>query len=154
MAAGDGTVGKLLNDNALYDHLNQAAVSLQATSGRAQQLVNSLATFSETLNTPGSLINQLTTDTAVFNSIRNSATNLQRMSDSASTLVSNLNSALSNSKTPAGVLLNDEESGNRLKETLKIWSRVLKNLMRIWKLYNIIFFSEVILKVRNSKTAS
>lgn len=119
MAAGDGTVGKLLNDNALYEHLNQAAISLQATSGRAQQLVNSLAIFSEKLNTPGSLINQLTTDTAVFNSIRNSAQNLQNMSDSASAFVNNLNAALSNSKTPAGVLLNDEESGMRLKETLK-----------------------------------
>jgi phospholipid/cholesterol/gamma-HCH transport system substrate-binding protein len=119
IAAGEGTVGKLLNDNALYEHLNQAAISLQATSGRAQQLVNSLATFSDKLNTPGSLINQLTTDTAVFNSIRASAQNLQSMSDSASALVSNLNSALANSKSPAGVLLNDEESGNRLKETIK-----------------------------------
>ncbi len=119
MAAGEGTVGKLLNDNSLYEHLNQAAVSLQATSGRAQQLVNSLAVFSDKLNTPGSLINKLTTDTAVFNSIRNSAENLQRMSDSASAFVNTLNSTLSNSKTPAGVLLNDEESGSRLKETLK-----------------------------------
>ena len=119
MAAGEGTVGKLLNDNSLYEHLNQAAVSLQATSGRAQQLVSSLATFSDRLNTPGSLINQLTTDTAVFNSLRNSADNLQRMSDSASVFVSNLNASLSNTKSPAGVLLNDQESGERLKLTLK-----------------------------------
>ena len=119
LAGGTGTVGKFLNDDAVYSNINAAAVSLQGASSKAQQLVNSLATFSNGLNTKGTLANQLVTDTVVFTRIKNSAANLQQVTDTASVLVSNLNSAVNNTQSPVGILLHDKEAGSDLKQTLK-----------------------------------
>lgn len=119
LAAGNGTVGKLLTDDAMYSHLNSASVSLQNAAGKAQQLISSLTTFSEGLNKKGTLANQLTTDTIVFNSLKSSVLELHKIADTASAFVSNLNAISSNTKTPVGILLHDEESGNHLKQTLK-----------------------------------
>jgi phospholipid/cholesterol/gamma-HCH transport system substrate-binding protein len=119
MAAGEGTMGKLLSDDAVYENINSATESLQQASAKAQQLITSLDKFSSGLNKKGTLANELTTDTVVFNSVRNSVMQLQQMADTASVLVNNLKEAGANPKTPVGVLLHDEETGSRLKETIK-----------------------------------
>jgi phospholipid/cholesterol/gamma-HCH transport system substrate-binding protein len=118
---GKGTIGKLLTDEALYNNLKSISQSLQSTSNHAQNLVKSLAQFSEGLNKKGTLANELTTDTTVFKSIRSSASKLSQMSDSASTMVSNLKRASLSKSTPLGVLLNDQESGESLR-------RIISNL--------------------------
>jgi len=66
LAAGEGTIGKLLNDSLIYTNINATIVSLQNASAKAQQLVSSLAVFSSGLNKKGTLANELTTDTLVF----------------------------------------------------------------------------------------
>jgi phospholipid/cholesterol/gamma-HCH transport system substrate-binding protein len=119
MAAGEGTIGKLLNDNSVYENIDAATASLQVTSVKAQQLITSLATFSEGLNKKGTLVNDLTTDTIVFNSVKATVLQLQQIADSATAFIANLKQAGSNPNTPAGVLLRDESSGARLKETIK-----------------------------------
>ncbi len=119
LAAGDGTVGKLLNDNSVYDNINAATASLQAASAKAQQLVSSLNAFSSGLNKKGTLANELTTDTVVFNSVKASVLKLQKMADTATVFVRNLKQAGSNPHTSIGVLLHDEEAGARLKATIK-----------------------------------
>jgi phospholipid/cholesterol/gamma-HCH transport system substrate-binding protein len=116
---GKGTIGKLLTDEDLYNHLKAASLSLQNASGSAQQLVKSIAQFTEGLNKKGTLANELTTDTVVFKSIRRSAVQLANMSDSASRIIGNLKEASRNPGTPLGVLLHDEESGEHLKNTLE-----------------------------------
>ena len=119
LSQGNGTVGKLLNDDAIYNHLDAATVSLQNASAKAQQLIASLSTFSAGLNKKGTLANQLTTDTIVFNSLKSTVLQLHQIADTASAFVTNLNTVSSNTKTPVGILLHDEESGARLKQTLK-----------------------------------
>ncbi len=119
LSHGNGTVGKLLTDDAIYTHLNAATLSLQNASGKAEQLISSLAKFSEGLNKKGTLANQLTTDTIVFSSLKSSVAKLHQMADTATALVNNLKSAGSNPKTSVGVLLYDEETGARLKQTIK-----------------------------------
>ena len=119
LSSGDGTIGKLLNDNSVYANLNAATASLQRTSAEAQKLMTSLATFSSGLNKKGTLANELVTDTVVFNSVKATVLLLQQMSDSASALVTNLKAAGSDSRTPIGVLLHDQETGAHLKETIK-----------------------------------
>ncbi|MCX6257280.1 MAG: MlaD family protein, partial [Bacteroidia bacterium] len=42
LTAGEGTIGKLLNDNTVYSNIRAAIMSLQSASEKAQQLVNSL----------------------------------------------------------------------------------------------------------------
>ena len=118
LAKGEGSVGKLMNDDAVYTHLEAATLSLQNAAGQAQKLISSLNKFSEGLNKKGTLAHQLTNDTVVFNSMKASVVRLQQVADTAHSLISNLNEASSNSKTSLGVLLHDEEAGAHLKQTL------------------------------------
>ena len=119
LASGEGTIGKLLNDNALYTHLDSATLSLQNASTQAKQLISSLSIFSAGLNKKGTLANELTTDTVVFKSLKASVLHLQQMSDNANLVVNNLKEASSNPKSSIGVLLHDEEAGAKLKQTIQ-----------------------------------
>jgi phospholipid/cholesterol/gamma-HCH transport system substrate-binding protein len=119
LAAGEGTIGKLLTDDAIYTHINAATVSLQVASAKAEQLAGSLVTFSSNLNKKGTLANELTTDTVVFKSVKASVLQLQQMADTASVFVADLKKAADNPNSSIGVLLRDEESGARLKATIK-----------------------------------
>jgi phospholipid/cholesterol/gamma-HCH transport system substrate-binding protein len=116
---GEGSIGKLLNDNSVYDNINAATVSLQHATQKAQQLVSSLAAFSSNLNKEGTLVNELTTDTVVFNSLKASVFQLQQMADTASVFIFNLKQDVKNPNSTLGILLKDEKSGANLKETLK-----------------------------------
>lgn len=116
---GNGAIGKLLTDEAMYTQLNAASLSLQKASARAEQLIGSLSTFSEGLNRKGTLAHELTSDTIVFASIKSSVLHLQQMADTAHVFVNNLKVAGSNPKTPMGILLQDEETGMHLKQTIK-----------------------------------
>jgi phospholipid/cholesterol/gamma-HCH transport system substrate-binding protein len=119
LAAGEGTIGKLLSDSSVYANINAATASLQSASEKADQLVGSLALFSSNLNKKGTLANELTTDTVIFNSVKATVVQLQQIADSATLIVTNLKLASSNPNSTIGVLLHDEESGTRLKETIK-----------------------------------
>ena len=119
IVAGEGTIGKLLNDNSVYTNINAATISLQSAAVKAQQLVSSLAVFSARLNKKGTLVNELTTDTVVFNSVKASVMQLQKIADTATVFITNLKRASSNPHTTIGVLLHDEEAGTHLKEMIK-----------------------------------
>ena len=119
LASGEGTIGKLLNDNSVYANINAATASLQNASAKAQQLVSSLAAFSSGLNKKGTLANELTTDTVVFNSVKASVLQLQKIADTATVFITNLKKAGSNPNSSIGILLHDKEAGAHLKETIK-----------------------------------
>lgn len=119
LAAGEGTIGKLLTDDAIFTHINAATASLQIASAKAEQLAGSLVTFSSNLNKKGTLANELTTDTVVFKSVKASVLQLQQMADTASAFVADLKKVAGNPNSSIGVLLRDEESGARIKATIK-----------------------------------
>ncbi|WP_218921455.1 hypothetical protein [Haliscomenobacter hydrossis] len=115
IAEGEGTIGKLLAENTLYDQLNSTTASLQNTSQRAEVLVNSLVDFSAGLNKKGTLANELTTDTTVFKSVKASVFQLKQATDNAAAMVANLKTSSSNPNTPMGVLIQDQKAGTQLK---------------------------------------
>ncbi len=115
----EGTVGKLLNENSVYDNINSATKSLQQASEKAQQLAQSLYQFSSNLNKEGTLVNDLTTDTVVFNSLKTTITQLQQISDSASVFLSSVKNEASNPNSTLGILMSDNETGASLKTTIK-----------------------------------
>jgi phospholipid/cholesterol/gamma-HCH transport system substrate-binding protein len=119
LAAGEGSIGKLLNDSLLYTNINTTIVSLQKASVKAQQMLNTLADFSSNLKKKGTLANELTTDTLVFKSVKASVLQLQQMADTATVFITNLKKASNNPKSAVGVLLRDEETGAYLKESIK-----------------------------------
>ncbi len=117
--SGEGTMGKLINDNSLYDNFNKTIISIQVTSSKGQQLLNNLNTYTAQLNQQGTLANDLVTDTIVFASVREFAQRLKQIADTTAVLVTQLKTITSDSTTSIGVLLHDKEAGARLKETLK-----------------------------------
>jgi len=119
LVSGEGTIGKLLNDNSLYDNASKTILSIQRTSDKGQQLLNNLNTYTAQLNKEGTLANDLVTDTVVFNSIRDFAQRLKQIADTTSVLVTQLKLISSDSTTSIGVLLHDKEEGARIKEILK-----------------------------------
>lgn len=119
LAGGEGTLGKLISEEEMYLQLNAATMSLKSAAGKADKMIGSLTTFSEGLNKKGTLANELTTDTVVFNSLKLSVLQLQQMADTAAVFINGLKETSTNPNTTVGVLLHDEESGKRLKETLK-----------------------------------
>ncbi len=119
LSEGNGTVGKLLTDDRIYNQLNAATSSLQKASAKAEQLMGSLTTFSEGLNKKGTLAHELTSDTLIFASLKSSVFQLHQMTDSAKVIVNNLKAASNNPKTTMGVLLHDEEAGASIKQTIK-----------------------------------
>lgn len=119
LAAGEGSIGKMLDDSLMYTNINTTIVSLQKASAKAQQMLNSLADFSSNLNKKGTLANELTTDTVVFKSVKASVLQLQQMADTATAFIANIKQVSSNPNTAIGVMMHDEKSGARLKETIK-----------------------------------
>ncbi len=117
-ANGEGTIGKFINDDAIYTQLDAATLSLQKASAKAEQLIGSLSDFSEGLNKKGTLAHEITTDTIVFNSLKTTVFQLQEMADTASVFISDLKEAAGNPESSIGVLLYDEESGARLKQII------------------------------------
>jgi phospholipid/cholesterol/gamma-HCH transport system substrate-binding protein len=119
MADGEGTIGKLLNNDSIYSAIFDISKSLKTAADDAKILLASLADFSSKINKKGSLANDLVTDTLVFPSIKTSIFKIQDIADTASVFIKNLKQAGSNPKSSIGILLYDEESGARLKETIK-----------------------------------
>lgn len=129
LAGGEGTVGKLLNDETLYNSLGTTLASLQKSSAHAEKMTASVADFGEKLNRKGSLANDLVTDTLVFKSVKTSVQSLQKLTATATEATNNLKTAslnvekatagLDNKNSPIGVLLYDENAAFDLKTTLK-----------------------------------
>ena len=118
LANGEGSIGKLLKDETLYNTIAATSESLQQASINAKQMIAKLSDFSSKLNDKGTLANQLVTDTTVFNSLKKSVVQIQNISDTAKQLVSNLKNASTNPKSPLGVMLHDEKTGGELKSAI------------------------------------
>lgn len=119
LTTSEGTIGKLLNDNTLYNNVNSVTVSLNEASEKAKELIRSLNNFSSKLNKKGTLANELVTDTIVYSSLKKSVLQLHQITETANLFVNNLKETSNNPKTTIGVLLHDEESGANLKRTIK-----------------------------------
>jgi len=125
IAAGKGNIGKLLKDTTVYDRLERTLASLQQTSANAQRLTNNLSAYSARLQTKGVLANELVSDTMVFSRLRSTVASMDQAAQSANETVKNLqsmstnvNQQLSNPQSAAGVLLNDPQTAQHLKQTI------------------------------------
>ncbi len=126
---GEGSVGKLLKDESLYNSLDVTLASLQRSSAHAEKLTAAISDYGEKLNRKGSLANDLVTDTLVFANVLASVQHLEKLTQTtaeatahlkaASSNVSKATSNLDNKNTPIGMLLYDEASAAHLKATLR-----------------------------------
>jgi len=129
LAAGEGSIGKLLTDESLYKSLDVTAAALQRTSAHAEKLTSSIADYGDKLNKKGSLANDLVTDTVIYHNLLTSTEHLERLTNSAADATANLKTAsvnvtkmsnsLDNRNSPLGVLLYDEKTAGHLKATMQ-----------------------------------
>lgn len=126
IAAGQGTLGKLIKDTAVYDHLTHTLANLQQTASNAQRLTTSLASYTAKLQTKGVLANDLVSDTLVFSRLRSTANSMEQAAQSANETVKSLqdasagiNQQLQSDSSAAGVILHDEETARNLKQTIQ-----------------------------------
>ncbi len=122
MVKGEGSIGKLLTEDELYNKLNASIATINVASQKVAALTNSIAIYAEKLNTSGSLANDLVTDTLIFNAITEAVANLNEVSATAITIANNLQTttkALNDNQTsPAGVILHDTAVANSLKQSI------------------------------------
>ena len=118
LANGEGTIGKLLNNDSIYKNMAATAKSLQVAAANTQILIASLKNFSEKLNKNGTLANDLVTDTVIYNSLKASVLQLKSVAVTANVFVNNLKESNNNPKSAVGVLLHDEQAGSSLKATI------------------------------------
>ena len=125
IADGQGSIGKLLNDETLADQINATASILQKSVKNLEQLTANVSSYTNKLNSEGSLTNDLVTDTVIFNRLRYTVKSLQAIADSSRKAVNNLknagntlNEGLQDKNAPLGMLLSDQESADKVKETL------------------------------------
>ncbi|MGV3631668.1 MAG: MlaD family protein [Bacteroidota bacterium] len=126
LSDGEGTLGKLINDDSVYRSIAATARNIELASADARLLINSLSGFSQDmnrfgnkLNQKGTLVDKLLTDTMTYTSVRHSVRQLERTMDTISAMVSQLKEASENPKSPVGVLLYDEETGKDVKKTIR-----------------------------------
>lgn len=119
IADGEGTIGKLINNDSVFDNIYAITKSLKLTSVKAETLVASLASFSEKMNTKGTLANDIVTDTTVFKSFKLAVANIKDISDTAVVVINQIKGISADTKSPMGVFLHDEKAGSDLKSTLK-----------------------------------
>ncbi|MFI5172255.1 MAG: MlaD family protein [Chitinophagales bacterium] len=120
---GEGTLGKLLTDDTMYDQINLTINTLRAASENAVKLTASVNQFTMKLNTEGNLANDIVTDTTVFNSIQASVAQLNEITKTALDVANNLktttNDLNTNKNSPAGVLLHDEAAAESLRSSIE-----------------------------------
>ncbi|WP_247234485.1 MlaD family protein [Telluribacter sp. SYSU D00476] len=126
---GEGSVGKLLNDESLYRDLEATMARLQRTADNAQTMSASLARFTSKLNQRGNFANDLVTDTTMMPDLRvamdqarATITQLNETASTADAMVNNLKQTTERIQTdtdsPVGVLLNDRQAAADLRSTL------------------------------------
>lgn len=123
---GQGSIGKLINDETLYSNMSLAVASLQKSASNTERLTQGLASYAASLRKEGTLTNDLVTDTTIFKNLRSAVTQMNAVANNANEVVANLKSTtqglnenLNSANSPVGVLLNDEQSGEELKQMLK-----------------------------------
>lgn len=129
LANGEGSLGKILKDESLYNSLGVTLASLERSSAHAEKLTASISDYGAKLNKKGALANDLVTDTTIFKDVQASVRQLKQLTIAAGEATDNLKSAsnnvniatskLDNQNSPLGVLLYDEASAAHLKATLK-----------------------------------
>ena len=118
IAAGEGTIGRLLYDDAMADSLSSTTASLAEASQKADKTAAALSNYTSTLNQPGNLLHDVAHDKDVYPALKKTSEGLAAASEDAAAAAKGLRAATTETDSPAGVLLNDEEAAADLKSTI------------------------------------
>ena len=126
LANGQGTIGKLLNDETLSNSMELALANLQRAASNATAISRDVSAYTSQLQKEGTLENDLVTDTVIFSNLRSSVAEIDQLSKKANEVMASLqtasntvNTSLTDKNTPAGAMLQDKETAASLKATIK-----------------------------------
>lgn len=122
---GEGTIGKLLNSDSLYNSVTMSANSLQVTANslqlaaaNARGFVASLSDFGTKLNQKGNLANELVTDKEVFRSVKTSVLQLEQTVTKLQNFANDFTQKLNKEGTLVNKLITDTLVFNSLKASV------------------------------------
>jgi phospholipid/cholesterol/gamma-HCH transport system substrate-binding protein len=119
---GEGTLGKLLNDQSLAADLSQSINNLRALSVRALNFSHSLEKSGKRLESKDNLLGLLLTDTSVVKDFESSLHELQQFSSNAEAISTDLKQLLNQIEAgngTIGTLLTDSTANQNLKGSLQ-----------------------------------
>ena len=117
ISSGQGTVGKLIYDHALYDSANDMVTNLQAASGDIRGTINEAKTMIDQINAGQGTVGKLIKDPKLANEITAAATNLKEILQK-----------VNNGNGTVGKLVNDQEFYKNAKLSLQKLDKATESL--------------------------
>ena len=118
LAGGEGTIGELLTNDSMANHLQATAVMLQYASDNIQLLTANLANYTTQMQKKGALTNDLVNDTVFFARLKAASLQIREASENAKDLTKNLQEVsyrLRDSSNLAGVVFQDQKTAANLR---------------------------------------
>jgi len=126
MVSGKGNIGRLLNDEQLFNDLQSTVTTIKVAAANAQQMIATASDYTNKLTAKGSLANELATDTVIFSRLRSTVRQIDALSVQANDVVltlseasKNFNNKLNDNTNSVGLLLNDKETAAEIRATIK-----------------------------------
>lgn len=124
--SGEGSIGKLLADEKLYNNLEVTMTTLQRAAAQAQSVTTSLNAYAAKLNKPGGLANDAVTDTLIMQKVRLTVSELSETANTARAMVAGLKETTQdlskdltqNKDNTLNVLLRDKGTADNIKTTV------------------------------------
>lgn len=117
--AGTGTLGKLMQSDSLYNSFILATNQLNSMLHNADNVMHSVNSFADNLNQDGTLLHALTNDKDLASSLDNTIKQMESIADSAQMAISNINELTNDQNSTVGLLLHDEQTGDKVQSTLQ-----------------------------------
>ena len=115
---GKGTIGELINDPSVADNLHATLLHFKRASVNSEMAISKINDYISGFNNKGTLVNELMTDTTAFASFKITLEQLRAASVRISEFSENIkqaSGALHKTDNPAGVILNDQQMAENLK---------------------------------------
>jgi phospholipid/cholesterol/gamma-HCH transport system substrate-binding protein len=119
---GQGTLGRLLNDEEMGNDLKETVKNLNKVSREASEVINDLKTVISDIEFEESLLYVLVNDSVAASQFRSTLTHLETSSEQIEEAVENLNSVILEVKEGDGTfnyIVNDTTLVNDIDETVK-----------------------------------
>lgn len=125
LANGEGSLGALIKDDQFYRELQNTVVNLQKAARNSQIFTSSIADYASQLHKPGTIANDLVNDTVVMSRLKNSmvqvndaAASIKAFSSQMKNTADQLSMNLNDDDSPLGVLLNDQQTAEDLRNLI------------------------------------
>ena len=118
LAGGQGSIGKLLVNDTMANHLQSTASTLQYASADIKKLTSNIADYTSKFQTKGALANELVSDTSFFKTLKAASLQIQEAASNAKELTDNLKTVsynLKDSSNMAGVVFHDKQTAENLR---------------------------------------